>query len=344
MQRNFVRVTLVATTMAVMALALGTLGASAQSPEKKSLKLGVGGKPSLYYLALTLAEQLGYFKEQGLDVEINDFAGGAKALQSLIGGSVDVVTGAYEHNIRMQAKGQDIRAVIELGRYPAINILVRKDRPYKTAADLKGMKIGVSAPGSSTQLVAQYVMVQAGLKPDDASFIGVGLGAAPVAAIKKGDIDALSNTEPANSKLVKDGDVIVVADTTTTEGVTKLLGGPMSAGVLYTKAEFIDKNPNTVQALVNAFYKTLKWLEKATPDEVAAKMPEEYMLGDKATYIAAIKAMSDAFSKDGVIRPEVQQRSLAFLQKFDDELKTAKIDLSKTWDGRFVAKAAETIK
>lgn len=328
----------------VAGLALGLLSAAAQAPEKKQIKLGVGGKPSLYYLTLTLCEQLGYFKEQGLDVEINDFAGGSKSLQSLIGGSVDVVTGAYEHNIRMQAKGQEIRAVIELGRYPAINLMVRKGVPYKTPADLKGMKIGVSAPGSSTQLIAQYVLVKAGLKPDDASFIGVGLGVAPVAAVKKGEIDALSNTEPANSKLVKDGDVIVVADTTSTEGVNKLLGGPMSAAVLYAKADFIEKNPNTMQALVNAFYKTLKWLDKATPTEIAAKMPEEYMLGDKALYIDAIKSMSEAFSKDGIIHPETQKRSLAFLQQFDDELKTAKIDLAKTWDGRFVAKAAATIK
>ena len=324
--------------------ALSTLAAIAEVPEKPQIKLAVGGKASLYYLPLTLTEQLGYFKEQGLDVEISDFAGGAKALQALIGGSADVVTGAYEHTIRMQTKGQDVRAVIELGRYPAINILVRKDRPYKTAADLKGMKIGVSAPGSSTQMIVQYVMVQAGLSKDDASFIGVGLGASAVGAIKKGDIDALSNTDPANTKLMKDGDVITIADTTSTEGVTKLLGGPMSAGVLYIKGDFIDKNPNTVQALVNAFYKTLKWLEKATPDQIAAKMPEEYMLGDKALYIDAIKATFDAYSRDGLIRPEVQQRSLAFLQKFDDELRAATVDLSKTYDGRFVTKAAEMIK
>ena len=339
MKRPLIRAALVTT-----GILLGTVAAFALAPEKKQLKLGVGGKSSLYYLTLTLCEQLGYFKEQGLDVEINDFAGGAKALQALVGGSADVVTGAYEHTIRMQSKNQDVRAVIELGRYPAINIMVRKDRPYKTPADLKGMKIGVSAPGSSTQMIAQYVMVQAGLKPDDASFIGVGLGSAPVAAIKKGEIDALSNTEPANSKLVKDGDVIVIADTTTTAGVTKLLGGPMSAAVLYTKGDFIEKNPATVQALVNALYKTLKWLDKATPEQVAAKMPEEYMLGDKALYIDAVKAVADAYSKDGIIRPEIQQRSLEFLQKFDDELKTAKIDLSKTWDGRFVTKAAESMK
>jgi NitT/TauT family transport system substrate-binding protein len=328
----------------ILSLVLGAASAHAQALEKKSIKLAVGGKSSLYYLPLTIAEQLGYFKEQGLDVEINDFAGGAKALQAVVGGSADVVTGAYEHTIRMQTKGQDIRAVIELGRYPAINIMVRKDRPYKTAADLKGMKIGVSAPGSSTQLMAQFLLVQAGLKPDDASFIGVGLGASAVAAIKKGEIDAVSTTEPANSKLMKDGDVITIADTTSTEGVTKLLGGPMSAAVLYAKGDFIEKNPNTIQALVNAFHKTIKWIAKSTPEEIAAKMPEEFMLGDKALYIDAIKAAADAYSKDGVIRPDVQERSLAFLQKFEEEFRTAKIDLAKTWDGRFVTKAAELNK
>ncbi len=122
----------------------------AQAAEKPKLTLGVGGKPLLYYLPLTVAEKKGFFKDQGLDVEINDFGGGAKSLQALVGGSVDVVTGAYEHTIRMQAKGQDIRAVIELGRFPGIVIAVRKDLAdkVKTAADFKGLKVGVTAPGS----------------------------------------------------------------------------------------------------------------------------------------------------------------------------------------------------
>ena len=89
-----------------LALAALTAPAFAQNAEKPKLTLGVGGKQLLYYLPLTVAEKKGYFKEQGLDVEINDFGGGAKSLQALVGGSVDVVTGAYEHTIRMQAKGQ----------------------------------------------------------------------------------------------------------------------------------------------------------------------------------------------------------------------------------------------
>src|SRR3954470_11731284 len=80
----------------------------AQALEKPKVSIAGGGKNLFYYLPLTIAEQLGYFKDEGLQVEISDFAGGAKALQALVGGSADVVSGAYEHTINMQAKGQPI--------------------------------------------------------------------------------------------------------------------------------------------------------------------------------------------------------------------------------------------
>src|SRR5437588_6076518 len=209
-----------------LALALSVAGAAhGQTPEKKSLTLGVGGKTALYYLPLTICERLGYFKEQGLDVSINDFRGGAQSLQALVGGSADAVTGAYEHTIRMQAKGQDIKAVIELGRFPGIVVGVRKTIPYKSAADLKGMKIGVSAPGSSTNFFVMYMMSKAGLKPTDASYIGVGTGPSAVAGIQKGEIDAISNIDPVITKLEQDGDIKSVADSRTEAGTRAIFGG-----------------------------------------------------------------------------------------------------------------------
>jgi sulfonate transport system substrate-binding protein len=333
----------VRTLLATLALALALTGAGhAQGVEKKSLTLAVGGKTALYYLPLTICERLGYFKEQGLDITINDFRGGAQSLQALVGGSVDVVTGAYEHTIRMQAKGQDIKAVIELGRFPGIVLGVRKERAagYKSAADLKGMKIGVSAPGSSTNFFVMYLMSKAGLKPTDAAYIGVGIGPSAVAAVKKGDIDALSNLDPMMTKLEQDGDIKVVVDTRTEEGTRAIFGGSNPAAVLYLKQDFIEKNPNTVQALVNAFYKTLKWLEKATPEDIAATVPEDYFLGDRALYLAAVKANKPVYSLTGVI-PAAGMRSAAdMLLAFDPELKDAKVDLATTFDGRFVTKAA----
>jgi len=321
-------------------------GAHAQAPEKKDIKLGVGGAPALYYLPLALTDKLGYFKEQGLNVEINDFKGGSQSLTALVGGSADVVTGAYEHTLRMQVKGQDILAVIELGRYPGIALAVKKDRAdkIKSAADLKGAKIGVTAPGSSTNMLVWYLMAKSGLKPDDASYIGVGAGAGAVAAIQKGEIDAISNVDPVIARLESSNDVVVIAETRTTEGTTKVLGGPMSAAVLYMKRDFMSRNPNTVQALVNAFYKTLRWMEKASPEQIAENVPQEYMLGDKALYIAAVKANLQVYSRDGIVSADSQKRSLDFLRQFDKEIAAATIDPAKTWDDRFVKKAAATIK
>jgi len=320
----------------------GATHGQVQFVEKKQVTLGVGGKTALYYLPLTICERLGYFREQGLDVVINDFRGGAQSLQALVGGSVDVVTGAYEHTIRMQAKGQDIRAVIELGRFPGIVVGLRKDKAagYKSAADLKGMKIGVSAPGSSTNFFVMYLMSKAGLKPTDASYIGVGIGPSAVAAMKKGDIDALSNLDPMMTKLEQDGDITVIADSRTEQGTRAIFGDSNPAAVLYLKQDFIDKNPNTVQALVSAFYKTLKWLEKATPAEIAATMSEEYFLGDKTLYIAAVAANKPAYSRTGVIPAAGMQSAADMLLAFDEDLKHAKIELAKTFDDRFVRNAA----
>jgi NitT/TauT family transport system substrate-binding protein len=327
------------------ALLLALVAASpalAQAVEKPDITLAVGGKSGLYYLPLTITERLGYFKQQGLNVTINDFAGGAKSLQALLGGSVDVVTGAYEHTIRMQARGQDVKAVLELGRFPGFVLGVRKQQAasVKSFKDLKGFKIGVSAPGSATHFFVNALIGKEGLKPEDVSIISVGAGPTAVAAIKRGEIDAISNVDPAMSKLEQDGDIVLLADTRTEEGNMKLFGGTNPAAVLYLKADFAEKYPNTTQHLVNAVYKGLLWLKTANVDDIVKTMPEEYYLGDKAVYERAVRASLEMYSKTGIITEKGMQNAYQLLAQFDPELKGAKVDLAKTFDDRFVRKAA----
>ena len=193
------------------------------------MRLAVGGQTALYYLPLTVIDRLGYFKDEGLDVEISDLAGGSRALQALIGGSADVVTGAFDHTIQMQAKGQPIIAVVQLGRFPGFVLALTgpKAADYKGPADLKGMKIGVTAPGSSTHFMVLHMMAQAGLKPDDASFISVGAGPTAVAAAKRGEIDALVNVDPVINLLESEKLIRIVADTRTMEGTQRGLRRPL---------------------------------------------------------------------------------------------------------------------
>ena len=314
--------------------------ARAQQPETTTVKLGVANKSHLYYLPLTLAERRGHFRDYGLDVAISDFEGGAQSLDALLEGTVDVVTGAYEHTLRMQAKGQDVRAMIELGRFPGIVLALRKDKPYRSAADLRGLKIGVTAPGSSTHFFVLYLMAKAGLKPTDASFVGVGGGPAAVAAVANGEVDAISNLDPVITRLQQDGLIRIAVDSRFPRVNYDVFGGTSPAAVLYAKQAFIAANPRTIQALVNAFYKTLKWIATATTNEIVGTVPPEYFLGDREIYVKALRANLLVYSKNGLITRQGMRSALAMLSAFDPELKGATIDLGKTFDDRFVKRAA----
>src|SRR6476661_290949 len=229
--------------IALAAALLAVAFAQAQTIEKKKITLAVGGKSLLYYLPLTIAERKGYFKSEGLDVEIVDFPGGAKALQAMVGGSADIVSGAYEHTINMHAKGQPIVGLALQGRYNGIVLGIAKSKAaqYKSPADLKGMKVGVTAPGSSTHMAVENLAVRAGLKPDDFSAILVGASAGAVAAVKRGTVDAISNLDPVITKLETDGDIVVVADTRTPKGMKEVYGGAYHAACIYAPVEWVKR-------------------------------------------------------------------------------------------------------
>jgi len=328
--------------------ALLPLAAQAQGkPEKPKVSIAVGGKAAFYYIPLTIAERLGYFKDEGLEVEISDFAGGSRALQAVVGGSADVVSGAWENTIDQQPKGLNLQGFVKMGRYPAITVGVVKAKAasYKSPKDFKGMKIGVTAPGSSTNRVVQRLMADGGLKPDDAAFIGVGTSSGVIAAVKKGEIDAVSNIDPVITMMEKAGDIVIVADTRTEEGTRKVLGfSDLPAAALYAPIDFVKKNPNTVQALTNAIVRALLWLQKATPDQVADTVPPEYLLNDRPMYVACYINFRDAVSPDGLFTQEGAENTLKFLEAFNPAIKPSEIKLAQTYDNSYTQKALAKYK
>ncbi|HTI45543.1 MAG TPA: ABC transporter substrate-binding protein [Casimicrobiaceae bacterium] len=320
--------------------------ASAQGLEKSKITIGVGGKSLFYYLPLTIAEQKGYFKDEGLEVEIPDFPGGAKALQALIGGSADVVSGAYEHTITQQAKGQNIEALVLQGKDAGIVLAMPKAKAatYKSPADLKGMKIGVTAPGSSTNMFVNILLAKAALKPDAVSIIGVGAGAGAVAIMKRGEVDAIANLDPVIATLESNGDAVAVVDTRTAKGMQDVYGGAYAAGCIYAPVDFVKKNPRTTQAIVNAMVRALRFIQQSTPEQIVAVVPTTYY-SDKAVYTAALKANMDAFKHDGAISLAAAQNVYKDLKTFDPGLQSAtSIDLGKTMDMSFQQKAAQKYK
>lgn len=328
--------------LASASVAFPHVWAQSGKPEKSKLTIAVGGKNLFYYLPLTIAEQLGYFKDEGLETTIPDFAGGSKALQALIGGSADVVSGAYEHTINMQAKNQAIQSFVLQGRAPQIVLAAStKTLPnYQSIVDLKGKKIGVTAPGSSTSMMAAYVLAKGGLKPTDVSFIGVGAASGALSAMRSGQIDAIANLDPVITMLQRDNLIKIIADTRTLKDTQAVYGGPMPAAVLYTHAKFIQENPNTTQALANAMVHALRWLRTAGPSDIVKTVPEAFLLGDRALYLAAWENVREAISPDGILPEAGPATALRMLQTFEESLRDKKIDLAKTYTNAFARKAA----
>ncbi|MCP5285079.1 MAG: ABC transporter substrate-binding protein [Burkholderiaceae bacterium] len=313
----------------------------AQGLEKAKATIAVGGKNLLYYLPLTIAEQKGYFKDEGLDLSIVDFAGGSRALAAVVGGSADVVSGAFEHTVNMQFKGQAMRAFVLQGRAPQIVLGVNpKTMPnFKSVADLKGKKIGVTAPGSSTNVMANFVLAKAGLKPSDVSFVGVGASNGAVAAMRAGNIDAISNLDPVITLLARSGDLKIVTDTRNVAEADRVFGGPMPAGCLYAPQSFIDKHPNTVQAMANAMVRANHWIQQAGPGDIINAVPEAFLLGDRAVYIDAFLAAKGALSPDGMIPDAGSTTAFRALSSVDPKIAAAKLDLKAVYTNDFVKKA-----
>ena len=318
------------------------LGSWAQAPEKKKITIAVGGKSLFYYLPLTVAERKGYFKDEGLEVEIPDFAGGARALQALVGGSADMVSGAYEHTINMAAKKQPIKAVVLQAKYSSIALVMSKDKAakYRSGKDLKGMKIGVTAPGSSTNMFVNNLLAKDGLKPTDVSIVGVGTGAGAVAAMEKGELDAISNLDPVLTQLESTGKFVAVADSRTEKGMKDIYGGDYHASVIYITDEFIKKNPNTVQAVVNAMVRADKWIAKATPQEIVDLVPAEYKAGNPSLYKEGLLKNMIGYSENGELSMKAAENVYNVLRQFEPSVMAAgKIDLQATFDNSYVKKA-----
>jgi NitT/TauT family transport system substrate-binding protein len=314
--------------------------------EKSKVVIAVSGKATFYSLPLTISDQLGYFRAEGLDVEFSDFGGDARAAQAVVGAAADLVSSAYEDTINLQSKGQFFQAFVLQGRAPAIAIGVSTKTlsGYREISDLRGKKIGVAAPGSSTNMVSNLVLARSGLKADDVTYVGVGTAVSALSAMRSGQIDAISNIDPVMTMLEQKGDVRLITDTRTLKGTLDVFGGPMPAGCLYAPVEFIQKYPNTTQALANAIVRGLKWLQTAGPGDIIKTVPEAYLLADRGLYLAAFNKVREAIAVDGVIPEDGTRTAVKALAGFDSNVKVDKIVLAKTFTNEFALRAKEKFK
>src|SRR5690242_8864933 len=329
------------TLAALGALALMSGAAVAQS----KVTIAVGGAGCLCYLPTMLAQQLGEYKKAGVEVELVDFKGGSQSLTAVIGGSADVVSGYFDHCVNLAAKNQALEAFVVYDRYPGLALVVgpKQTGKIKSVKDLKDTKVGVSAPGSSTDFFLKYLLSKNGVDPNSVGVVGIGLAATAVAAMEQGSVDAAVMLDPAITQLQgRNKDLTILSDTRTQKDTLSVFGGEYPGGALYTKSAWIAAHPKETQALTNAIVATLKWIHSHSAEEIMAKMPENLIGPDKALYLAALKNTIPMYSTTGKMDPKGAQAVLDVFSQSSPEVKNAKIDLSKTYTNKFVEAAGTT--
>lgn len=321
------------TSVALAAALLGTSPASAAD----KVSIMVGGYEKQIYLPAKLAEKLGYFKDEGLDVELLNEGAGVDAENEMLAGAVQGVVGFYDHCVDLQTKGKYVMSVVQLSQAPGEVELVSSKHPeIKSMADLRGKSLGVTGLGSSTNFLSQYLMVKAGVPLGEFSTIPVGAGTTFIAAMQQDKIQAGMTTEPTISRLLKTGEARVLLDLRTMEKTKQALGGTYPAASLYMPTDWVQKNKPTVQKLANAFVKTLKYINTHSAAEIAEKMPKDFYVGDKEGYVKALADGKAMFTADGVMPAGGPETVLAVLSGFSKNVKGKTVDLSKTYTTEFV--------
>ncbi|WP_410597461.1 ABC transporter substrate-binding protein [Amycolatopsis sp. lyj-23] len=321
--------------------------ASTNAQGQTTVKLMVGGANKQIYLPAKLAERLGYFKEQGLDVQLSDEPAGVDAETAMLAGQVDGVVGFYDHTIDLQGKNKATESVVQLLQVPGEVELCRTDvaGQIHSPADWKGRNLGVTGLGSSTNFLTKYLAVRNGLQAADVHSVAVEAGNTFIAAMQHKSIDCGMTTEPTISALLNTGQAKVLVDMRTAAGATQALGGVYPASAVYMQKSYVDAHKDVVQKLVNAFVKTMKFIAKSSPDQITDQMPAEYYTGvGRAAYVKALADEKGIYTPDGIMPQGGPQTVLNVLSSFDPNVKGHNVDLTKTYTTEFAQQANQTIK
>ena len=313
-------------------------GATSDSANGK-VAIMVGGLNKQIYLPFMLAQQLGYYKAQGLTVTLSDEPAGVDATENMLAGQVDGVGGVYDHTIDLAGLGQKVESVVSMLTTPGEVELCRTDLKgtIKSPADWKGRTLGITDLGSSTDFLTQYLAKKNGVDPTTIKRSGVQSGATLIGAIQHKNVDCAMTTEPTVSQLLATGDAYILLDMRTAEGTAAALGGEYPATSLYMKTSYVEQNPVTVQKLVNAYVKTLKYIQEHSAAEIAAKMPADYYAGvGLDAYVKALDHEKGIYNPTGIMPPAGPPTNLKVLSLFNKDVEGKNIDVTTTYTDKFV--------
>ena len=304
------------------------------------VRIAIGGQTQLIYLPTTLAQELGFYKDEGLDIELQDFDGGAKALQALVGGSADVVSGFYDHTIQMAAEQRELTAFVTMLRYPGL-VLATSPQAAASVTSIDSLKdriVGVTTPGSSSHMFLTFMLTRHRVAPESVSVTAIGSSATAIAAIERGRVDAGWMAEPAFTLVKRRNPTIrVLADLRDEQGLQAAFGTTTyPSAVLYSSGDWIRANRDSAARLARAIVRTLNWMHTHSEQEIAGKTPKALRGEDDAIYTEALRNSMPMFSIDGRMNADGAAAVRDLLAGSLDKVRAATIDLSRTYTNDLV--------
>jgi len=331
------------------ALAEGALGqtASGSGKSRTHVLIATEERQAFCYLPLTIAERLGYFTAQGLDVQVLEKTDPVQASQLVLNGSANVMSVPFSAIIALQARGHRIQSIVLQGRAPqlVLGVSVRTLGHFRDWRDLRGKRIAIPAAGSGPHRMTRLLLARSGIHaPQEVQFITLAAPDDAAHAFRTGAVDALCYPDPVMTQLEQEGVLRVVADTRTPRGSDEVFGGPMPAACLCVAEELVKTQPDVCQALTDAMVMALKWLQTAGPSDIIKVVPESYFRGDRALYLAAFARAREAWTPDGLMPERGPQVAARVLSQFDDSGMLQRVPLERTFTNEFARRAKQRFR
>ena len=297
-------------------------------------------KSPISYLPVYLARELGYYRDEGLNVMIDDLSGATKPMQSLLAGSADVAALTYEQLLPTVAHGEDLRCFYMMLRYrtQALVAAPAHANTVGSVRDLRGKTIGVSSLGGPNHTSLLVILRKAGISAADVNVVQVGTMASLVAALEHGSVAAaMVNSSEFQVLRGRHADLRILFNVIGPEGSRRLCGSEICpTTVLAARQLWLDHNANTARKLARAIQRTISWIQQHSPEQVRDRMPETYRMEPAEADLAALKLTIPGFSADGHMTSEASEtvRRWVLEAYYDEEI--TKLDLLRTYNNNFI--------
>jgi NitT/TauT family transport system substrate-binding protein len=324
---------------AVLAGVLVACGGAPRPASLQTVRLAIHQDP-VAFLPVRVAQTLGYYAQEGLALETAEVVGGAKAIQALIGGSVDVAAASMPDAVQLAVEGRDVRGFLLLYMRPTAALAVAPSLSgrIRTISDLKGRIVGVSALGSASHQILNFLLVSSGLSPDAVSTVSVGMSASSVAALEHGTVDAavLLGSAIAAFERRQPGSRLLV-DLRGPADAKQVFGSEVLPSLGFMAEErWLRANGDTARRLVRAIMRGMQWVRDHPAEDVREMIPESARM-TAAIDLQAIRQMQTVLSPDGLMPAGSPALIERFVAASNPKVKAGQIDIASIYTREFAS-------